>query len=120
MPRKDPEARKAYHREYMRKRLAEDPEFKARHHSRVRKNNEINLQRIKTLVAEFRSNGCAKCGETTPVCLDAHHVDPAAKEFTISRSSWWRMAKDIESELTKCVCLCKNCHAKLHAGLMGL
>lgn len=28
--------------------------------------------------------------------------------------------KDIEEEAAKCVVLCRNCHAKLHAGILSV
>jgi hypothetical protein len=39
MPLKDPEARRAYHREYMRKRHAQDPEAREKQLVRVRRND---------------------------------------------------------------------------------
>lgn len=62
---------------------------------------------------------CIICGEQEPVCIDFHHIDPSSKEFTIgkhrSRSKEW-----LTQEIAKCVCVCANCHRKIHAGLINL
>lgn len=62
---------------------------------------------------------CIVCGEKEPVCIDFHHVNPEEKEFTIGkcrgRSKEWLI-----NEISKCVCLCSNCHRKVHAGLIDL
>lgn len=57
---------------------------------------------------------CCTCGESDPCCIDFHHVDPAAKRFVLHsaiRTGFQRL----RSELLKCICLCANCHRKLHA-----
>jgi hypothetical protein len=47
-----------------------------------------------------------------------HHLDPSHKDFTIGgKSKSWNK---IQSELDKCVLLCANCHAEVHAGLLVL
>jgi hypothetical protein len=122
VPLKDQEKRREYHREYMRRRLEKDPVFKAKHLARVKKNARKTTVHIKILLSDFRSKGCKKCGETCHACLDAHHIDPSTKDFTIGAvSNGQKIGKGkIEKELEKCVCLCKNCHAKLHAGLIEL
>ena len=62
---------------------------------------------------------CVVCEESEPVCIDFHHIDPTEKDFTIgkhrSRSRDW-----LSQEIAKCVCLCANCHRKVHAGLINL
>lgn len=60
---------------------------------------------------------CAVCGETSPECLDLHHVDPSQKDDEIAKvisstGSW----KRIEDEMAKCVVVCANCHRKIHSG----
>ena len=67
----------------------------------------------------LQKTSCVVCGESEPICIDFHHINPEEKEFTIgkhrSRSREW-----ILTEISKCVCLCANCHRKLHAGLINL
>ena len=119
MPRKDPEARKAYHREYMRRRYVEDPTHKAAHIARIRANDKRSRNDLKKLIAAFKQDGCKVCGETEFVCLSAHHVNSDEKEFNIGDATSGKIGrKKVIEELSKCVCLCHNCHAKVHAGII--
>ena len=60
------------------------------------------------------SKSCERCGESDNACLDWHHTDPTQKEASVS----WLLAnssrQSITEEIDKCVCLCANCHRKLH------
>ncbi len=48
--------------------------------------------------------------------IQFHHLEPEEKLFHISRS-WTRYGKQkILEELAKCVCLCANCHLRVHHG----
>jgi hypothetical protein len=61
------------------------------------------------------------CHETELCCLVAHHVNPRRKDFAISRAIVDRHTVGvIQRELKKCVCLCMNCHAKVHAQVLSL
>ena len=120
MPAKDPEKRKAYQREYYRKRLAEDAEFKERHRSFVKRSTAKARAASKDVISEFRKNGCVKCGEREEACLDAHHIEPDRKDFNIGDAIRDVGMKKLKAELEKCVCLCANCHRKVHAGIFVL
>ena len=62
---------------------------------------------------------CIICGESEPMCIDFHHIDPSEKDFTIGQKR--NIDKNIlQKEIDKCVCLCANCHRKIHAGLINL
>lgn len=120
MPIKDPVRRAAYHKAYMKKYL-KSPEHRAKHRRRVEKAKAARVRVAAALIAEFRSQGCAVCAEKAECCLDAHHVDPSAKKFEIANMVRTRgKLSEVPDELRKCVCLCKNCHTKLHAGLITL
>ncbi len=71
------------------------------------------------IVTEMKRSGCVICGENEPICIDFHHLDPSQKDFEVS-SRYGRSLDSILSELQKCVCLCSNCHRKVHAGLITL
>lgn len=63
---------------------------------------------------------CCKCGETEGCCLDLHHIDPDQKDVAVSTVAHrWTWSK-LQIEIQKCVVVCRNCHAKIHAGIMGL
>ena len=117
MPLKDKEAKKAYHREYMKKRFREDPSFKEKHLERLRKNDARYRVEVEKLINEFRSEGCRVCKEKTYCCLVAHHLDEENKDFNIGDARRNKMSPSrVAKELEKCVCLCMNCHAKVHWG----
>lgn len=80
-----------------------------------RKKRQFNI------INSFQSDGCLLCPEKDPSCLHAHHLDPKTKEGEIS-SAWANAWSDkrLINELNKCVCLCANCHAKVHAGIISI
>jgi hypothetical protein len=121
MALKDRNARREYHRNYMRERFAKDPNFKKKHLARVKRNTSRYIAEANIVVAAFKSHGCALCPEDDPCCISAHHVDPKQKEFEIGRRSGQGYSADsISAELQKCIPLCENCHRKVHAGLISL
>ena len=85
-------------------------------------------ERRKELRGEYREvfvewkkqQKCLLCVEDEVSCLDLHHLDPSEKEIAVSTaSSVWTWTK-LQTEIKKCVVLCRNCHAKVHAGLITL
>ena len=119
MPIKDEKSRREYHAKYMRDRWQTDPEFRRKHLLRVTRNAKKYRREARLAVSEWKSRGCAICGEREQCCLSAHHVDPKKKSFTlggVGRSR--RSLPSIVKELTKCICLCENCHRKVHAGIV--
>ncbi len=61
-----------------------------------------------------RQHSCVDCEESHPVCLDFHHIDPTTKEFSIGQKCRTYSKERIIAEIKKCICLCSNCHRKLH------
>src|ERR1017187_1583014 len=75
MSLKDPEARRAYHREYMRKRHAEDPEARQRQLARVRRNDARYEAEKRAWISAFLAEyPCVDCGESDPEVLEFDHV----------------------------------------------
>jgi len=65
--------------------------------------------------------GCSICGyRSFVVALDFHHLNPNEKGNSINGMAKAHGWKDIETEMSKCVVLCSNCHIALHAGLVKL
>jgi hypothetical protein len=63
-----------------------------------------------------RALRCRDCGIDHPGCLVFHHVDRSTKDIELAnaiRRGWGRTR--ILTEMAKCIVLCSNCHAKLHA-----
>lgn len=112
-----------YEREHRKEKMS-DPNYKKKcSDSRTDKRNKRRDEIRGTILAEFQKEGCIVCHEKTPVCLVAHHLDPSIKEFNISHelthNNNQSLAK-ITEELKKCICLCGNCHRKIHAGSLTL
>jgi hypothetical protein len=79
------------------------------HQRRVRARNYI--------LSEAKKDGCVVCGyNKCRTALDLHHIDPSEKENLIGKI---RGIQGMKDEIQKCVVLCKNCHAELHAGLLS-
>lgn len=77
----------------------------------LQKQRDIKLNLVQT-----KGNKCLLCGYDK--CLDSlsfHHLDPLVKEYNISLKR--KLADEIKSELDKCILVCSNCHAEIHAGL---
>ena len=121
MPCKNRSSRRKYQRDYYRKRLAEDIEFKAKHLAMVRRRDARVRQETRAVLDAFKAGGCKICEEKATCCLSAHHLDPSKKSFSIGESVWSKMSPaKVAEELKKCVCVCENCHRKIHAGLIAI
>lgn len=120
MAYKNPERQKAYARQWMRNRYS-DPAFRRAQKLKVKDTKAKLVAGYGAAIVEFRRTGCAQCGEMAACCLDAHHLDPATKEFSLGAASKHRISvARFCAELAKCICLCSNCHRKVHAGLISL
>ena len=77
--------------------------------------NTMRRKEIKVFIESFKSDGCARCDEKDPCCLDFHHMDSSQKEINIGEISHrcWSH-KRTKEEIQKCIVLCSNCHRKLH------
>lgn len=80
------------------------------------------LSITKKIISDFKTSGCVVCGETTPVCLDAHHRNPNEKDtyFADGICSAHVGPKRLKLELAKCICVCSNCHRKIHAKIINI
>lgn len=71
-------------------------------------------KRILDIVSRWKGSiGCQHCGESESVCLDLHHINPAQKDIHPSRLIGCKISSMVD-EFSKCVVVCKNCHAKIH------
>jgi hypothetical protein len=95
---KHSEKRKAYLKDYY---------LKHKNAAEQRRNNyKLQIEALKT--------PCVKCGETRLYVIDFHHIDPATKSFNINRKIAKTHFEVIKAEVSKCVCLCRNCHMEFH------
>ena len=101
------DCRKAYRKQ----RRLEHPEMHRAQATRRQNRQREWLNSIKT--------PCIVCGEAESVCIDFHHINPVDKDFTIGKHRN-RKREWLLQEVSKCVCLCANCHRKVHTGLINL
>jgi len=57
---------------------------------------------------------CEHCGDFDVAYMDWHHTDPNAKEQSVSHILRSKGLMALLEETEKCICLCANCHRKLH------
>ncbi|KKM20286.1 hypothetical protein LCGC14_1646980 [marine sediment metagenome] len=77
-------------------------------------------RKAKIKCVEYKGGKCINCGFNKYMsALVFHHVNPKNKEFRIAK---WRIISwnRIKKELNKCILLCANCHAGIHAGHIKL
>lgn len=83
--------------------------------------NKKNFEKKKKIFEDYqREKGCYFCNENEPACLDFHHKDPSEKKFNISHYCKRFPIERTFKEIEKCVVVCANCHAKVHAGVLTL
>lgn len=84
---------------------------------------KISLERLerKRELIRLKGGRCFICAyDRCEAALEFHHVDPAFKEFSLSKMSQGKSLKLREAllrELNKCVLLCCRCHREVHDGL---
>lgn len=119
------ECKTAYYRAYYASHVKEYKQYYLNAAPRARayqkKRREEAHEMLEHVREEFRKDGCKVCGEKAACCLSAHHLDPTTKEFMLASAWGFRPSEErLRRELAKCVCLCENCHRKVHAGLIKL
>lgn len=93
------------------------PDVMARYVAR----NKINTSKNRKLFKDLKDSlSCACCPESSSSCLDFHHLDPSTKERCISNMIGTHCWETVLKEIAKCVCVCRNCHSKIHAGEITL
>ena len=105
-------------RAYERNKYKTNAAFREQQRVRRKRNRKKDKLKSQILLVAFKENGCKLCNEKETSCMAAHHIEPDKKEYAIAtlKSKPSLMAVELE----KCICLCHNCHAKLHAGVLGL
>jgi transposase len=73
-------------------------------------------RRVKEMLVAEAGGRCVLCGyDRYAGALQFHHVDPAAKRFSIAGHGA-RALDLLREEARRCVLLCGNCHAEVEAG----
>lgn len=85
--------------------------------------NRVSARRrkVKEILIAEAGGRCAICGyDRFAGALHFHHVDPAQKEFAVSRNGATLGIETLRAEAAKCVVLCGNCHAEVEAGIAAI
>jgi hypothetical protein len=108
MPFKDPETRKAYHKEQSRKYYLANKDT-------VMAKSKANRAVAKARWDAFKCTlKCTQCGFDHPAALDFHHVNPSEKESLVSKLVSNGCFAAAMAEVQKCIVLCANCHRVHH------
>jgi len=106
MPYKDKDKQKEFQRQHYKDNKQV---YKERCRKRRRDQKEWFFENV------LKDLKCDRCVETHPWCLEFHHLDPTTKIATVSSLvRGLRSRQIILDEVSKCICLCANCHRKLH------
>ena len=63
----------------------------------------------------MEDKSCVMCGESDSVVLEWHHTEKNKTDNVgdlLGRKGWDK----IMEEVNKCICVCSNCHKKIHYG----
>ena len=119
MPRKDPESRREYHREYMRKWYAQNKQLQIR---RVRADTVRRRDKLAEFVNGFKRRPCADCGgEFPPYLMDFDHVSGEKLDDICGMRMRTVSREAIRAEIEKCEVVCATCHrARTHKRRLGV
>jgi hypothetical protein len=79
----------------------------------IHKNEAIQQEKRRTLLAELKDFPCMDCGvKYIPAVMEFHHRDPSEKDGTVTKVAYTKMRE----EAAKCDLLCANCHRIRHHG----
>ena len=89
-----------------------------KNHAKYRKIRKGVRDRFINEMREYKAErGCQHCGESDPICLDLHHLDPSVKDSHPAETTSRKMFYE---EADKCIVLCANCHRKEHERLRNI
>lgn len=92
------------------------------HYRNVEENTQRSLDRraeLRKMLNDLKveSDGCKRCDESDPACLDFHHREDEEKEMAVNKMVPYGYSReDIKAEVEKCDLICANCHQKNHHG----
>ena len=73
------------------------------------------------MLADQIRTHCVFCAETELCCLVFHHLDPKTKNKKLTRGRQMSNLPwdEFIAEIGKCIVVCRNCHAKIHEGILS-
>jgi hypothetical protein len=118
MPRKDPEARREYHRAYMQRWYEQHRQV---HIGRVQVATRRRRALLKEQVNALKRRPCADCGvQYPPFVMDFDHVDGDKVDDICTMRRRLLNWQTIVAEIAKCDVVCSNCHrSRTHFRKLG-
>jgi 5-methylcytosine-specific restriction endonuclease McrA len=93
----------------------------SQHYSKMKEYRNDRRRVIAIQISEYKASKCCSlCVESSPECLEFHHIDPRTKDHEptrLARDKGWSFEKVIAHLETTCIILCANCHRKVHKKL---
>jgi hypothetical protein len=86
--------------------------YRQQHKDKWKEQSRTHSAKRKNTIDGWKSQGCTKCGDKRHYVIDAHHLDPTKKDFSVGTSI--RGINITKLELEKCIPLCSNCHREFH------
>lgn len=110
MPNKDPEKRRQIYNQWYAKN-----KHKTELSERMRKTRKRTRDRRREWFEEIKSQfACTRCNNSDIRVLDFHHLDPKKKDLAVSKLVKSTCKEKVLEEISKCICLCANCHRIVH------
>ena len=76
---------------------------------------------VKVKAVNYKGGKCSICGYNKYLgALEFHHLNPEAKDFSISQKANTRSWEKVKEEINKCILVCSNCHREIHGKLFEL
>jgi len=81
---------------------------------------QTRVMKLRVWLVEMKQGmGCHFCKEDYFRCLEFHHTNSEEKEHNVSDMVANGFGKEaIQREMAKCICVCSNCHRKLHDNVL--
>lgn len=86
--------------------------YRQTHKDKWKIDSKKHSEKHRNIINEWKIKGCIKCGDKRHYVIDAHHLNPNQKEFSIGTVK--RGINITKRELEKCIPLCRNCHSEFH------
>lgn len=77
-----------------------------------------NIRSKNKEILKERKTKCYICKEAEYCCLELHHIRD--KQYNISQAVKNLPTNLFVKELDKCICVCANCHRKIHNNVIKL
>lgn len=87
-----------------------------KHIAKVRKQDITRIRQYRQFKESLK---CSLCDENERCCLSFHHTEDS-KDYNLSSIAKFFGMPKFNKELKKCVCVCHNCHSKIHAGIIKM